>query len=162
MRGAASRSGFCRADHRLCLVVGARGRRKHEAAIGDGGLQGVEKRGAVEDAISAGRHHARLVIGPALPRLDDAQPRQAEIRHGAGGGADIFAELRLDQDDDRPGRRDPGSCVLSVPAPGMQCSSAGNALKSQPLPKPAGWRQAPAPYPAEASPAVISHPLTRL
>ena len=56
---------------------------------------------AVENAVSAGRHHHRLVVRPALPRLDQTQPRQTEIRHGARGRADIFAKLRLDQDDDR-------------------------------------------------------------
>ena len=79
------------------------------------------KLGAVENAVGARRHHARLVVGPGLPRRDQAQPRQAEIRHGARGGADILAELRLDQDDDRAGAS-AQILVLSVPAPGMATS----------------------------------------
>ena len=101
-----------RPDDGLGLVVRPRRGGEDEAAIGDGGFERVVELGAVEDAAGAGRHHARFVIGPALPRLDQAQPRQAEIRHGAGGGADIFAKLRLDQDR-RPGRAarsSPWSC----------------------------------------------------
>src|SRR5580704_3460473 len=47
----------------------------------------------------AGRHHARLFVGPALPWLDQTQPRQSEIAHGARSGADILTKLRLDQHD---------------------------------------------------------------
>ena len=102
-RGAISAAASAGADDRLGLVVGARGGGQHEAAVGDGGFEGVEKHGVVEDAVGAGRHHPRLVVRPGLPRPDQPQPRQAEIRHGAGGGADILAKLRLDQDDDRAG-----------------------------------------------------------
>ena len=116
MRGATSAAACCRSDDGLGLVVGARGGGKDEAAVGDRGLQRVEKLGFVEDAVGAGRHHARLVVGPDLPRLDDPQPRQAEIRHGAGGRADILAELRLDQDHHRPGRLDPALGLVGAGA----------------------------------------------
>ena len=108
--------GVGRADDALGLVVGARGGGKDEAAVGDGRLQRVKKLGFVENAVGAGRHHARLVVGPRLARLDDPQPRQAEIRHGAGGSADIFAELRLDQHHDRPGRLDPAFGLVGAGA----------------------------------------------
>ena len=85
-------------------------------AVGDRGFERVVKRGVVEDAVGAGRHHARLVVRPALPRLDQPQPRQAEIGHGAGGGADILAKLRLDQDHDRAGRLDPGLGLVGAGA----------------------------------------------
>ncbi len=48
------------------------------------------------------------------------------------------------------------SLVLSVPAPGMQCSSAANALKAQPLPKPAACVK------RQRTAAPISRLLTRL
>ena len=92
-----------RADHGLGLVVRAGGCRDDEGAIGDRLFQAVEQGGTVENAVGAGRHHARLVVRPALPRRYQPKPRQAEIRHGARSGTDILAELRLDQDDDRPG-----------------------------------------------------------
>ena len=137
MRGAISAAACCRSDDRLGLVVGARGRGEDEAAIGDRGLQRVVKRGAVENAIGAGRHHPRLVVGPGLARLDQPQPRQSEIRHGAGRGADILAELRLDQDHrpDRASRPSAWSCRCRR----LACSAPrrANALKAQPLPKPA-------------------------
>ena len=40
-----------------------------------------------------------LFVRPAFARVDDAQLRQAEIRHGARDHADILAQLRLDKDD---------------------------------------------------------------
>ena len=98
--------------------MGARGRRQHEGAVGDGGFEAVVEHRAVEDAVGASRHHRRLVVWPALPRLDQAQPRQAEIRHGARRGADILAKLRLDQHDDgrRALRANSWSCRSRRPA----------------------------------------------
>ena len=70
-----------------------------QSAIAAG--EAVVKLGGVENAVGAGRHHPRLRVRPGLDRRDEAQPRQAEIGHGARRRADILAELRLDQDDDR-------------------------------------------------------------
>src|SRR5262249_60805991 len=42
-----------------------------------------------------------------LARSDQTQALEAEIRHGARRRADVFGELRLDQDHDRSGGRDP-------------------------------------------------------
>ncbi len=92
-----------RPDHRLRLVVGARGRRQHESAVGDRGLDRVVEPGVVENAVGAGGGAPRLQARPAVARVDEAQPRQPEIGHHARGGADVLAELRLDQHDDRAG-----------------------------------------------------------
>ena len=43
-------------------------------------------------------------VRPAVARLDQAQPVQRKIAHGARGHADVLAELRLDEDHDRPGK----------------------------------------------------------
>ncbi len=44
-------------------------------------------------------------FGQRLARIDQAQPRQPEIAHGARRRADVLAELRLDQNDHRPAFR---------------------------------------------------------
>ena len=36
-------------------------------------------------------------IGPAVARVDQSQPGQGEVAHGACGHANILAELRLDE-----------------------------------------------------------------
>src|SRR5499427_5192571 len=96
-----------RCDHGFRLVMGARRRREDEGAIGDRRLQRVEQRRRFENAVGTGGRAVRVNIGPAVARVDEAQLREAEIRHHARGRADVFAELRLDQDDDRPRRFDP-------------------------------------------------------
>ena len=116
IRGAISPRRLGRSDHGLGLIVGARGRRQHEAAVGNRLVQRVVELGAVEDAVGAGRHHPRLVVRPALPRLDQAQPRQAEIGHGARGRADILAKLRLDQDHHRRRLLDPALGLVGAGA----------------------------------------------
>ena len=149
-------------DHRLGLVVRPRRGRQHQRAVGDRLLQRVVEHRLVEDAVGARRHLARLRIGPFLPRLDQPQPAQPEIRHGARRRADVLAHLRLDQDHHRPRLLHP-SLVLSVPAPGMQCSSAGKCPEGAAPAQAGRLRQAAAPYPARNSPAApIPRLLTRL
>ncbi len=92
-----------RPHNRLGLVMGARRRGKDERAIPDGGFETVVKGRAVQDVIGADGHHAGPGIRPRLPRPDKTELRQPEIRHGTRCGADVFAELRLDQDHDRAG-----------------------------------------------------------
>ena len=96
-----------RADHLLGLVVIARGRRQDKGAIADGAGQAVINLRAIEHAVGARRHHPRLLVRPALHRLDQPQARQPEIGHGARRRADVLAELRLDQDHDRRRRYAP-------------------------------------------------------
>ncbi len=48
-----------------------------------------------------GGHAPGAFLRPAVARGDEAEVEEAAIAHGAGGGADIFGELRADQDDDR-------------------------------------------------------------
>ena len=93
--------------HRLGLIVVARGGGEHEAAIANRIIEAVKKPSTVKDAVGAGRHHPRPLVRPALERLDQPQPRQPEIGHGARRRADVLAELRLDQNHDRPRRLDP-------------------------------------------------------
>jgi hypothetical protein len=100
--------------------MGARCRGKHERAIGDRRLHRVVELRLVEDAIGAGSRPACVDVGPAVARLDQAQPLEGEIGHHARGRADVLAELRLDQDDDRTRRLDP---VL-----GLIGSGAGHGL----------------------------------
>ena len=97
------RGGF-RRHHRLGLVVGAGGGREQQRAIGDRLLHRVEQFDPVQDMVGAGGRPLRADVRPAVARVDDAQPRQREIAHRARGHADVLAELRLDQDDDGPGR----------------------------------------------------------
>ena len=115
--------GLRRADDGLGLIVGARRRGDDERAIGNGGFEAVIKLGAVENAVGAGRHHTRLGVGPGLPGRDQAQPRQAEIGHRARGGADILAELRLDQHHN--GRRP------LDPSLGLVCSCSGHGRSAR-------------------------------
>ncbi len=108
--------GVGRADDALGLVVGPRGGRQDEAAVGDRGLKAVKKLDCVEDAVGAGGHHARLVVRPRLPRLDQSELGQSEIGHGAGGRPDVLAKLRLDQDHHRTGRVDPALGLVGAGA----------------------------------------------
>ena len=122
-----------RAEHGLRLVVGARRRGQNDGAVGDGRRQIVEQRGVVENAVGARGRALRVNIGPAVARLDEPQPPESEIRHDAGRRADVLAELRLDQDDDRPGVSIQ-FLVLSVPAPGMAALVPRAADRARPSP----------------------------
>jgi len=74
-----------------------RGGADDERAVGDGVFDGFELLGA--------REHGRSADGGAgLPKrgrigLYDAQMAEAEIAHGASGGADVERVARLDEDD---------------------------------------------------------------
>ena len=102
LRGHFLRGGFGR-DDRLGLIVRARGGREQQRAVGHRRLHGVEQLRGVEDGVGAGRGAARMHVGPAVARVDDAQPRQAEIAHRPRRHADVLAELRLDQNHDGAG-----------------------------------------------------------
>ena len=112
-----SRGGGLRGDHRLGLVVGAGGGGEQQRAVGDRRLDGVEQFDLVEDVVGAGGGAAGMDVRPAVARLDEAQPGQAEIAHGAGAHADVLAELRLDQHDDGAVDGRHAALVLSVPEP---------------------------------------------
>ncbi len=93
-----------RRQHRLCLVVRARRGREHQRAVGDRRLHRVEQSCAIDDGVGAGGRARRVDVRPAVARIDDAEFLQAEVAHRARGHADVLAELRLDQHDDRRGR----------------------------------------------------------
>jgi hypothetical protein len=100
--------------------VGPRRRGKNETAIGNGSCERRVKYRFIEHPARSSRHHAGFVIGPALPRLHETQLRQAEIRHGASGSADILAKLWFDQDHNRAAAGAPipgpvGACSGHVP-----------------------------------------------
>ena len=135
-----------RRHHRLGLVVRPRRGGEHEGQVGDRGLDGVEQFGLVEDPVGAGGGHPGARIGPAVARLDQTQPRQAEIRHGPRRRADVVAELRLDQDHHRRRRLDPPlglvgsgpghSCVtipLAAAVVRRRCLPARRPLRLQPV-----------------------------
>ena len=111
--------GLIRPEHRLGLIVSARGGRQHEGAVRYRCFEAVEQASLVEHAIGAGSGAARMNIGPAVARIDQPQSSETEIGHGAGRGTDILAELRLDQHHDRTWRLDP--------VPGLVGAGAGHA-----------------------------------
>ena len=59
---------------------------------------GVKPR-LIEHPIGAARGSDRLVRGPAVARPHQPKIIETAIQHGARGGADILAELRLHQND---------------------------------------------------------------
>ena len=105
--------------------MGARSRGDDKRAIGDGSVEAVVDFGAVEDAVGAGRHHARLVVRPGRLWRHQAQARQTEIGHGARTGSDVLGELRFDQHDDRAWRRQPTL--------GLVGSGTGHSASNAPL-----------------------------
>ena len=70
--------------------------------IADRGLDARVEPRLVEHRIGAARRRDRLVVRPAVARAHEAQIVEAAIHHRPRRGADILAELRLDQDDRRP------------------------------------------------------------
>ncbi|MGY3549697.1 hypothetical protein ACVW0W_005464 [Bradyrhizobium sp. USDA 4469] len=89
-----------RPDHRLGLVVGACGGGEQQIEIGDRLLDRVEQFDLFQNVVGAGGGALCRDVGPAVARVDDAQGAQGKVAHGACGHADVFAELRLDQDHD--------------------------------------------------------------
>ena len=100
---------------------------------------------AVDDMVGLARRGARLVVRPAVARIDQPEFRQAEIGHGARHHADILAELRLDEDDRRAvaasgrlrcagigGLRRPVSCDGDARLPHCGCKTKHSQH--------AGWR----------------------
>ncbi len=89
-----------RPDHRLGLVVGTRGGGEQEVEVGDRLLHRIEQFDLFQNVVGAGGGALGGDVGPAIPGVDDAQGTQGKIAHGARGHADVFPELRLDQDHD--------------------------------------------------------------
>ena len=125
LRGRLSGRRF-RRHHGLGLIVGARGGREQQRAVGDRRFNGLEQFDPVEDMIGARGCALRRDIGPAVARVDDAQPCQAEIAHGARRHADVLAELRLDQNDGGADALDAGFCPVGA---GHLASLSDSGLK---------------------------------
>ena len=74
---------------------------QHEVEIGDRRGEIGKHHGRVDDVVGLAGRGPRLVVRPAVARIDQPELGQPEIGHGARHHADILAELRLDEDDDR-------------------------------------------------------------
>ena len=71
------------------------------ADIGHGGFGGVIELGGLYYMYGVRGHRGGGFVGPAIAWGDQAQIREAEIGHGTGSGADILAELGIDEDNRR-------------------------------------------------------------
>ncbi len=98
--------GGLRGHHRLRLIVGAGGGGKQQRAIGDRLRDRLEQLRMIENMIRAGSGAAGVDVRPAVARIDDSKPGEAEIPHRARRHADVLAKLRLDQNHDGTGERD--------------------------------------------------------
>ena len=88
--------------------------------VGDGVGGSVENPRPFHHLIGAGGGGRGFVAGPAVAGLDQAKLRQPAIAHGAGDHADVLAQLRFHQDDDRAGSavagHQLGECFSSAPS----------------------------------------------
>ena len=98
-----------------------------EHVVGDGVGHRVEELGLFEHDVGAARGRTCVGIGPAIARCDDAHFGEAEIEHGPGRLADILAELRADEDDDRRRR---GAAHSNLPGSGGSPTSSAISAKS--------------------------------
>src|SRR5205814_8193590 len=106
--------GTARGQLALYHVAVARGRGVDVGKIGDRGPHiRIEPR-LVQDEIGAARGIDRLIGRPAVARPHEAEIVEAAIQHGARRGADILAELRLDEDD----RRAAGHAIAALVSAG--------------------------------------------
>ncbi|MNQ85684.1 hypothetical protein D3C85_1008560 [compost metagenome] len=69
---------------------------EHQAAAHQGFFQGPDHLGTCQDVIGAGGTRLRFDAGEVL-RVDQHQPRQAHVLHGAGGTTDIAGMTGIDQ-----------------------------------------------------------------
>ena len=92
---------FLGRDDRLGDAALAHGGSVDMRAIGHGfGRTGIDLR-PVEDDVGSGRGGAGGGIGPSVARFDQTHFSKAEIEHGARRLADVLAQLRAHQHDDR-------------------------------------------------------------
>ena len=85
-----------------------RGGGEYQLPVGNSLLHAAEYRRALQNPVGAGRHRARLGIGPTVPGRHESQVAETEIGHRASSCADVSPELRFYQHDCRrlgPGRR---------------------------------------------------------
>jgi len=88
-----------RPQYGLGLVMGTGRGGEQQVEVGHSVRHRVEQFDMVDDVVGASGGTLGGDIGPAVARVDQTQPRQREIAHGACGHADILAKLRLHQDD---------------------------------------------------------------
>jgi hypothetical protein len=74
---------------------------KDEVAIGHRPRHVGKQAGMVQDPPRPAGHGSGLRIGPAVARIDDPHPVQAEIQHRPRRSADILAHLRAHEDEGR-------------------------------------------------------------
>ena len=95
-----------RGHDRLCQLAPARGGGENEIAIGHRGAHIGKGARMVQKPPRPRGHRDRLGAGPAITRINHAQPLQPEVEHCTGSAADILAHLRADQHKDRRHRVD--------------------------------------------------------
>ena len=95
-------------------------------AIRERGIERIKDLRRMNDGISAGSGRQSIGLRPAIARRDDTQMKQATIRHGAGGAADIARHLRAHQHDDRAFTR--GRRQWRPPFPTPACHRARKVL----------------------------------
>ena len=103
----------CRAASRIAAIAarGAstgfsislrpRGGGVDQGEVGHGLGHGGVDAGPPQHRIGARGRAQRLDVGPAVAGLDQAQVGEPAVEHGAGGGADVLAELGADENDRR-------------------------------------------------------------
>jgi len=89
------------AEHRLGQLAPARGGGENIVAIGDRLGQRGEHSGGIKHPPGTGGERRGFRIGPAITRLDEAHPVEAEVQHRARRRADVLAHLGPHQHDRR-------------------------------------------------------------
>ena len=80
--------------------MGARGGGEQQIEVGDRLADRVEQFDLFQNVVGAGGRALGGDVRPAVAGVDDAQAAQGKIAHGARSHANVFPELRLDQDHD--------------------------------------------------------------
>ena len=85
--------------HRLRQETASRGGCGEIIQVRDGIRNGTKKGGPIDDLDGKRSRSPRSFVRPTVARLHEPQFPQPEIRHGPSRSADVFAELRLDEND---------------------------------------------------------------
>ena len=122
---------FFRADNGHYQVSTAHGRGIDKTAIGHGFLDAIEELRLFEHNVGSARGRAGIGIGPAIARSDKPQFGQAEIEHGSRRLADVLAELRANEDDNRRRRGHINLSSRFGPSGGAGSSLTASAISAK-------------------------------